>query len=160
MAAARREGGTLMGREKEEAVSVGKKMSKGKTILLGVALTIVAGFAGSGLALYQAGKIFPAARCELGSQQSLVGEALAKQRGAVETVSLLIQGKGEMKGMVCQGCAQMVASALHQVPGVLSARVDLAANRADVVVEPGNVSVSQLQDAVEKAGFQASLLKN
>lgn len=134
-------------------------MTKRRSILLGITVIILAGLAGSGLALYRAGKIFPGARCDLGSQQALAGETLTQQRGAAETVSLHVQGKGEMEGMVCQGCAQRVASALHQVPGVLSAKVDLAASRADVVIEPGSVSISQLQDAVGEAGFQASPLK-
>lgn len=134
-------------------------MTKGRSILVGITVIILAGLAGSGLALYRAGKIFPGQDVSL-SQQSLVGEIPVPQGGAVETISLHIQGKGEMEGMVCQGCAQKVASALHQVPGVLSARVDLAADWADVVIEPGSVSISQLQDAVEKAGFQASPLKN
>jgi P-type Cu+ transporter len=58
-----------------------------------------------------------------------------------------------VEGMTCGGCARAVESAIGQVPGVLSARVDLAAKRARV--EGVNLDPAKLAEAVEDAGFSA-----
>ncbi len=58
-------------------------------------------------------------------------------------------------GMHCASCVGRVETALKSVPGVLDARVNLATERAGVVVDPAQVTESALQKAVTAAGYQA-----
>lgn len=58
-------------------------------------------------------------------------------------------------GMHCASCVARVETALKSVPGVADARVNLATERAGVVVDPGRVSESELAAAVSAAGYRA-----
>ena len=57
-----------------------------------------------------------------------------------------------ISGMTCSGCVNTVTRVLSRVPGVASARVDLASGRAVVV---GEARPEDLIAAVEAAGFEA-----
>jgi copper chaperone CopZ len=59
-----------------------------------------------------------------------------------------------ISGMTCGGCAGAVTRALSAVPGVVEARVDLAAGRATVT---GTARAQDLVHAVEAAGFSGGL---
>ncbi len=61
----------------------------------------------------------------------------------------------EIEGMTCASCAGRVEKALMKVPGVLSASVNLATERATVRALP-SVPASTLRAAVEKAGYSAT----
>ena len=58
-------------------------------------------------------------------------------------------------GMSCASCVGRVEKALQRLPGVLSASVNLAAERAQVSALVGNVDQAQLVAAIKKAGYQA-----
>ena len=58
-----------------------------------------------------------------------------------------------IQGMSCASCAGRVEKALTKVPGVQSAEVNLATERAQVQIAP-SVSPQSLVSAVEQAGFQ------
>ncbi len=58
-------------------------------------------------------------------------------------------------GMHCASCVARVENALKSVPGVADARVNLATERAGVVVDPDRVSESELAAAVSAAGYRA-----
>jgi Cu+-exporting ATPase len=58
-------------------------------------------------------------------------------------------------GMHCASCVARVEGALAGVPGVSDARVNLATERASVVVDPHRVDVESLAAAVERAGYTA-----
>ncbi len=58
-------------------------------------------------------------------------------------------------GMHCASCVSRVEGALSGVPGVESARVNLATERAGVRVDPSRVTEAQLAEAVAKAGYTA-----
>jgi P-type Cu+ transporter len=60
----------------------------------------------------------------------------------------------QIDGMTCAACSTRVEKALKKVPGVASATVNLATERAEVT-SSGDVSLQRLQDAVEKAGYAA-----
>ena len=60
-------------------------------------------------------------------------------------------------GMTCASCSGRVEKALLKVPGVESAAVNLATERATIRAR-ADVSSSALQAAVEKAGYAASAL--
>ena len=58
-------------------------------------------------------------------------------------------------GMHCGSCVARVENALKSVPGVTDARVNLATERAGVVVDPNRVKESDLASAVAAAGYSA-----
>ncbi|WNK01311.1 heavy metal translocating P-type ATPase [Thalassospiraceae bacterium LMO-JJ14] len=61
----------------------------------------------------------------------------------------------DIGGMTCAGCAANVEKALKAVPGVVSAEVNLAMERAHVVWLGKDVSGAALVDAVTAAGYRA-----
>ncbi|MBI0331045.1 heavy metal translocating P-type ATPase [Burkholderia plantarii] len=61
----------------------------------------------------------------------------------------------DIGGMTCASCSNRVEKALAQVPGVSSASVNLATERASVSGD-ASVSAAQLIAAVEKAGYRAT----
>ncbi|HZS01674.1 MAG TPA: heavy metal translocating P-type ATPase, partial [Chloroflexota bacterium] len=65
----------------------------------------------------------------------------------LETVVLPISG------MTCASCVRRVERALSKVPGVASARVNLATERATVDLVPGLATPEALRRAVEAAGY-------
>ena len=66
-----------------------------------------------------------------------------------ETLELAIEG------MTCATCSGRVEKVLGKQPGVASARVNLATERATVSVERGGAGLVDLIAAVERAGFGA-----
>src|SRR4051812_28399010 len=58
-------------------------------------------------------------------------------------------------GMTCASCANRVERALKKQHGVAAAAVNLAAERATVLVDPRQVTAADLVEAVVKAGYQA-----
>lgn len=59
----------------------------------------------------------------------------------------------EIEGMSCAACANAVESALKKTGGVLSASVNLAAEKAYVEYDPETVDRDALIEAVRKAGY-------
>lgn len=58
-------------------------------------------------------------------------------------------------GMVCASCVSRVEAALKRVPGVESANVNLATERATIAFDPSRASLEQMLEAVDIAGFEA-----
>ena len=58
-------------------------------------------------------------------------------------------------GMSCGGCERNVTGVLKALPGVKSAEVSLEEGKARVQFDPALVSVEQLREAIEAAGFDA-----
>ncbi len=77
------------------------------------------------------------------------------ESAGAERLVLQIKGRGEMKGMVCDGCARRVHAALMKVPGVEAARVDLTTQEAQVIADSARVTASKLIQAVNDADFDA-----
>lgn len=63
----------------------------------------------------------------------------------------------QVDGMTCIGCVANVKRALKAVPGVSSVKVIFEKNEAVVAYEKDKVAVKQLIQAVEKAGYKASM---
>jgi Cu+-exporting ATPase len=78
-----------------------------------------------------------------------IGSLLPKARPTEEEWNLAIGG------MHCASCVARVESALAGVPGVREARVNLATERASVVVDPGQVNERQIEQAAARAGYSA-----
>jgi Cu+-exporting ATPase len=62
----------------------------------------------------------------------------------------------EIGGMTCASCSGRVERALNKVPGVVTASVNLATERAAVALLPGTDTASLIK-AVEAAGYTATL---
>lgn len=62
----------------------------------------------------------------------------------------------QIGGMSCQGCVKNISAVLSALPGVQSAEVSLEAAQAQVSFDPQQLARSQLIDAIEDAGFDAS----
>ena len=83
---------------------------------------------------------------------------LGALRGAVEKAGY---GVGEqtldlqIEGMTCASCVARVEKALAQVPGVASATVNLATEKAEVKLARRDVDLAALIAAVAKAGYEA-----
>jgi Cu+-exporting ATPase len=59
-------------------------------------------------------------------------------------------------GMHCASCVGRVENALRTVPGVRDARVNLATERASVVVDPTLTASEPIERAVAAAGYSAA----
>jgi Cu+-exporting ATPase len=70
---------------------------------------------------------------------------------APETVRL------SLGGMTCATCAQRIEKVLRKQVGVASAQVNLSSEIATISLTPGVASTATLIDAVERAGYSASL---
>ncbi|MBC7954930.1 MAG: copper-translocating P-type ATPase [Cytophagales bacterium] len=77
-------------------------------------------------------------------------EAVSKAGYAVPEQSIGLQ----IEGMTCASCVSRVEKALMKVPGVASAEVNLATERALVKVVSRDVNAATLAAAVEGAGYQ------
>ncbi len=75
---------------------------------------------------------------------------MTMERSSLETVSLRI------KGMTCDGCVKAVKGGLVSVRGVSDVEVHLASGEANVTVNPAEVQVRDLQEAVRAAGYEAN----
>ena len=63
----------------------------------------------------------------------------------------------DVPGMFCSLCQISVRKALERVPGVLEAKADNSAKRADVKYDPDKVSPEELAAALTKSGFPATV---
>src|SRR5690606_1733122 len=95
-------------------------------------------------------------KASVNADESVSADALAaaiqKAGYEVATDEVVLQ----VHGMTCASCVGRVEKALLRVPGVVSASVNLATERASVRALAG-VAVPQLVAAVEKAGYSAKL---
>lgn len=63
----------------------------------------------------------------------------------------------KIEGMTCAACAVRVEKGLRSNPGVESAAVNLATERASIEYDPTTISQRELLAAVEKAGYRGNL---
>lgn len=63
----------------------------------------------------------------------------------------------ELTGMTCAACANRIEKTLNKIPGVSQATVNFTMETAHVEYNPADVSVSDMQQRVEKIGYKASL---
>ncbi|GJH43699.1 heavy-metal-associated domain-containing protein [Pasteurella canis] len=61
----------------------------------------------------------------------------------------------KIEGMHCGGCVKSVTRILQELDGVEIAEVNLESANAEVTFEPSQVSIEELIEAVENAGFEA-----
>ncbi|MCX5497214.1 heavy metal translocating P-type ATPase [Kaistia dalseonensis] len=63
-----------------------------------------------------------------------------------------------IEGMTCASCVARVEKALKKVPGVGSANVNLATERATVHASDAGLAVTALEEAVRSAGYEAHVI--
>ena len=63
----------------------------------------------------------------------------------------------DVPSMFCSLCQVSVRKALERVPGVLEAKADNSAKRAEVKYDPDKVSPNEVAAALTKAGFPATV---
>ncbi|WLD57160.1 heavy metal translocating P-type ATPase [Salinispirillum sp. LH 10-3-1] len=86
------------------------------------------------------------------AEVSAVIDAIKTTGYNIRTQTLVIN----VQQMSCASCVGRVEKALAAIPGVLSAQVNLATERATLSVVEGEVTIDTLIAAVQKAGYQAS----
>lgn len=64
----------------------------------------------------------------------------------------------QIEGMTCATCSNRVEAALLKVPGVESATVNLASEKAKVIYYDGVTSSSSLLEAITKSGYSGSVI--
>ena len=60
-----------------------------------------------------------------------------------------------ISGMTCASCVKAVERAIGKLEGIIEVSVNLATEKAKVVYDTSKVRLSQIKDAVVKAGYQA-----
>ena len=65
-----------------------------------------------------------------------------------------IEASFPVEGMTCASCVNRVEKAIAKVPGVESAGVNLATERATVTYDPSETDLARIAQAVEKAGYR------
>ncbi|HSZ58947.1 MAG TPA: heavy metal-associated domain-containing protein [Tepidisphaeraceae bacterium] len=61
-----------------------------------------------------------------------------------------------IQGMHCHKCEQAIQKALLGFPGVHEVEVDFNSGQASVLFDRDSVTVKQLMEAVERAGYRAT----
>ena len=61
-----------------------------------------------------------------------------------------------IEGMHCHKCEQAIQKVLSQQPGVREVEVDFASGQASVLFDRGSVTVGELMEAVNSAGYHAT----
>jgi len=73
-------------------------------------------------------------------------EVIEKPTGVAVTIPI--------GGMTCAACSARVEKALKPLPGVLSATVNLATEKASVVYDPSLIRLSNIKAAITEAGYE------
>jgi Cu+-exporting ATPase len=61
----------------------------------------------------------------------------------------------EIKGMTCASCVNRIEKVLKKDVGVISASVNLATEKANVLFDDSKLNASKIMDLISKAGYQA-----
>ncbi|EPZ45091.1 copper chaperone CopZ [Alicyclobacillus acidoterrestris] len=61
-----------------------------------------------------------------------------------------------VQGMTCSGCVNSVTKALTAVEGVQKVEVSLEQNQATVTFDESKVTMANLKDAIEDAGYDVA----
>ncbi|MBU2724511.1 heavy-metal-associated domain-containing protein, partial [Acidithiobacillus ferridurans] len=56
-------------------------------------------------------------------------------------------------GMTCASCSTRVERALGKLPGVTSANVNLATERAEVLFDPQQLDAARIAEAIRESGY-------
>jgi len=65
----------------------------------------------------------------------------------------------QINGMSCRGCAANVKNKLSNAAGVISVKIDLAKEEAEIISSQA-LNVNKLQESMNNTGYSISELKN
>jgi Cu+-exporting ATPase len=91
--------------------------------------------------------------------QTVNAQAMVDAVATAGYTPLVAEATLNVEGMTCASCVGRVERALRKLPGVLSATVNLAVNRAQVRFLPAMLRPGALAQAVEVAGYSARVLQ-
>lgn len=102
------------------------------------------------------------ASVNLGTEQATVEydsatvSATEIEKAVADAGYTVVTGRATLKvgGMMCATCVKTIEAALQALPGVVSATVNLGAERAYVVYNPDTVGIPEMKAAIEGAGYQ------
>lgn len=64
-----------------------------------------------------------------------------------------------VKGMTCASCVNRIEKTLKKDEGVISASVNLATEKANVIFDASKIDINKIIGLIEKAGYEASVAK-
>lgn len=59
-----------------------------------------------------------------------------------------------IKGMTCASCAITIEKVISKLDGVSAVNVNFATEKASVEYEPEKISISRINDAIKKYGYE------
>lgn len=74
--------------------------------------------------------------------------------GIVENQSEIREVSIPISGMTCAACAKAVERYIKKLPGIQDAGVNLASEKAKVIYDSRQVRISEIKEAIVKAGYQ------
>ncbi|MBU3114726.1 copper ion binding protein, partial [Clostridium lacusfryxellense] len=60
----------------------------------------------------------------------------------------------KIEGMTCSACAKAVERVSKKLPGVVEANVNFATEKLNITYDESKIKLSEIQSAVEKAGYK------
>lgn len=121
-----------------------KPVNKVNRAALWVASFAVVAFA---LSPYYVGHI--AAALVRGKQPAPAALSAAAQSGALETVTV------EVEGMTCESCEAPIKKALDNTPGVRAAEVSFKNGNARIQYDPTQTNLDKIKSAINSTGYKA-----
>ncbi|WFA08854.1 heavy metal translocating P-type ATPase [Tissierella sp. Yu-01] len=79
----------------------------------------------------------------------------AVEKAGYKALSNAVTKTMKVEGMTCASCANAVERATRKLDGVTEANVNLATEKLTISYEPSVLKVSDIKNAVEKAGYKA-----
>ncbi len=92
---------------------------------------------------------FDEAKATLGDIQAAV------EKAGYSIVSDAVSKTMRISGMTCAACAKAVERVTSKLEGVTEANVNFATERLSITYDPSKVKISDIKNAVEKAGYKA-----
>ena len=83
-----------------------------------------------------------------------------KQKASSEPASAMTETTViHVPTVVCSSCVKTITKALNKVPGVKTTSIDLKKKTATVMYAATKVSVTRIEEAISKAGYDANGVK-
>src|SRR5690554_6811950 len=79
----------------------------------------------------------------------------AIEKAGYKAMSDAVTKTMKVEGMTCASCAKAVERATRKLDGVVEANVNLATEKLTISYEPSGLRVSDIKNAIEKAGYKA-----
>lgn len=81
----------------------------------------------------------------------------AVEKAGYKAVSETAEKTFIIEGMTCASCSAAVERVTRKIDGVVESNVNLATEKLNIHYEPSKVNISDIKNAVEKAGYKANI---